>query len=173
MTPDTTTAPRPLRRRKNRPAETRLRQPDGFAPPPRNVLAARIEDAACEALRARGVDPDNGRLALVPGWTPERIVTLLLEAAGNYVVGLDAGGPGFWRLDFETDSKGRPTRILISDVWLTVVRNIGWRQRHVVVNEEAIALASPNAARRFARAVAQVTAGLLVPAVAGGRPGVH
>lgn len=166
MTPETTT--RTTRRRRNRAGETRLRQPDGFAPPPRHVLAARIEHAACEGLRARGVDPENGRLSLVPGWTPERIVIAILEAAGAYVVDLDAGGPGFWRLDYETDAKGRPNRMLISDVWMTEVRMIGWRQRHVVIAGQAITLASPNAPRRFARAVAQMTAALLVPATPGG-----
>lgn len=170
MTPEPTT--RISRRRRNRAGETRLAQPDGFAPPPRHVLAARIEHAACEDLRARGVDPDNGRLSLVPGWTPERIVSALLEAAGAYVVGLHAGGPGFWRVDHECDGKDRPTRFLISDVWTTEVRVIGWRQRHVMVGGQAITLASPNAPRRFARAVAQMTAALLVPATAG-RAHVH
>ncbi|CAN5349743.1 hypothetical protein BH09PSE1_BH09PSE1_25080 [soil metagenome] len=169
MTPDTTEVGRPLRRRRNRPAETQLRQPDGFSPPPRHVLAARIEHAACEALRGRGVDPDTSRLSMVPGWTPERIVIVILEAAGGYVVSLDAGGPGFWRLDHECDTRGRPNRLLISDVWTTGVRAIGWRERHVSIDNQAIAFASPNAPRRFARVLGQIMAGSLVPATPGGR----
>lgn len=159
---------RALHRRRNRPAETRLRQPDGFAPPPRSLLAARIEDVACEALRERGVSPDLASLALVPRWPTERLMLTMLDAAGDYVAQLDAGGPGWWRLDYETDAQGRPGRVLISDVWTTVVRPITWSQRHVTVGEEVIAFAAKNAARRFARAVATLTASLLIPATPGG-----
>lgn len=163
------------RRRKNRPHEGASRErPIPYVGPPRAVLAARLEDHACEAIRARGLHPDNSRLGLsAPGWTATTAVVAVLEALDAYLNAHDSGGPGYWSLDFECDDGGRPTLLLISDCWTTAAKPMSWSARHVEVDQEKITFRAPNAARRIARAVAVMAVGMLVPARAGGRASVH
>ncbi|MGV8951467.1 MAG: hypothetical protein ACOH2M_10225 [Cypionkella sp.] len=171
----TLSAPSTFRRRKNRPHEAASRErPIPYAGPPRAVLAARLEDHACEALRRRGLDPDRSRLGLsAPGWTHTTAVVAILEALDDYLTAHDAGGPGYWNLGFETDDQGRPVLLLVNDVWTTASKVMSWSPRLVEVDGERVAFRAPNAARRIARAVAVMAVGLLVPATAGGRAGVH
>lgn len=170
-----TPVPSTFRRRKNRPDEAASRnRPIPYAGPTRAVLATRLEEYACEALRARGLNPDRSRLGLsAPGWTATTAVVAVLEALDAHLGEQDAGGPGVWQLDYETDDGGRPTLLLINDTWTTVAKVMSWSARHVEVDQEKITFRAPNAARRVARAVSVMIVSLLVPATVGGRASVH